>query len=106
MRVRERGGISTALLCDWKFNREREGGRQEGSRGGKRRRRRRERERERKERRNAKSSKRETLLLELQKSGTDRTARPSLQREVWGCLELVVCVWGGGGGKGERTYSA
>lgn len=96
MRVRERGGISTALLCDWKFNREREGGRQEGSRGGKRRRRR-ERDKERVSKRGRsdamqKSSKRETLLLELQRSGTDRTARPSLQSRVWGCLEGG---WGG-----------
>lgn len=29
---RREGGISTALLCDWKFNREREGGRGRRSR--------------------------------------------------------------------------
>lgn len=31
-RNRREGGISTALLCDWKFNREREGGRGRRSR--------------------------------------------------------------------------
>lgn len=69
------GGISTALLCDWKFNREREGGRQEGSRGGGERR-----ERGGNERRNAKALSERRCCWNYRGLGQAvDAARPSLQ---------------------------
>lgn len=70
MRVREREGYPlhccvTGNLIERERAREREAGRQQGRREGGV-------ERRAKERRNAKSTEREPLLLELQRTGTER----------------------------------